>query len=321
MSRNARLLIALFAVFALVLAACGSDDDDTTTEGDESTETTEAEGDAAETTEAMEDEDGETTEAMEDEGDGEAMVDAECPSESGTLNVGTKFDQPLFGVNTPDGVVGFDAEVANYVAEQLGCTSVEFQEAVSANREPFLENGTVDMVVATYTINDARDEIIDFAGPYYQAGQDIMVAAGNPLGITGIDDLNSGDVRSCSVEGSTSLDNLNELAPDADVTTFDAYSKCADALGQGRVDAVTTDNVILLGLVDESDGAYELIENPFTEEPYGIGVPEGSPARCQINAILQTMYDDGTWASLYEATVGAVASQTPTPPAINNEGC
>ena len=177
------------------------------------------------------------------------------------------------------------------------------------------------MVVATYTINDDRDEIIDFAGPYYQAGQDIMVAADNPKGITGIDDLNSGDIKSCSVEGSTSLDNLNEMAPDADVTTFDAYSKCADALGQGRVDAVTTDNVILLGLVDESDGAYELIENPFTEEPYGIGVPEGSPARCQINAILQTMYDDGTWASLYEATVGAVAAQTPTPPAINNEGC
>ena len=143
MSRSTRLLISLFAVFALVLAACGDDDaDDTATEGDESSETTEAEGDdAAETTEAMEDEDeGETTEAEgegDGEGDGDAMVDAECPAESGTLNVGTKFDQPLFGVNTPDGVVGFDAEIAKYVAEQLGCTDVEFQEAVSANREPF----------------------------------------------------------------------------------------------------------------------------------------------------------------------------------------
>ena len=326
MSRHIRLLIAMFAGLALLLAACGDDDgddtttDETTEEGtDEGTETTEAEGDGeSETTEA--EGDGEE-DAMEDEEDGEAMADAECPAESGTLNVGTKYDQPLFGVNTPDGVVGFDAEIAAYVAEQLGCTDVEFQEAVSANREPFLENGTVDMVVATYTINDERDEIVDFAGPYYVAGQDIMVAAGNPLGITGIDDLNSGDVRSCSVEGSTSLDNLNSMAPDADVTTFDTYSLCADAMGQGRVDAVTTDNVILLGLVNESDGAYELVENPFTEEPYGIGVPEGSPARCQINAILQTMYDDGTWASIYEDTVGAVATQTPAPPALNNEGC
>ena len=264
--------------------------------------------------------DGDDAEGADDGDDAEA-ADVTCPNDSGTLQVGTKYDQPLFGVNTPDGVIGFDAEIASYVAEQLGCTDVEFQEAVSANREPFLENGTVDMVVATYTINDERDQIVDFAGPYYVAGQDIMVAAGNPLGITGIDDLNSSDVRSCSVEGSTSLDNLNEMAPDADVTTFDAYSKCADAMGQGRVDAVTTDNVILLGLVDESDGAYELVENPFTEEPYGIGVPEGSPARCQVNAILQAMYDDGTWASIYESTVGAVATQTPEPPALNNDGC
>ena len=286
MSRYTRLLISIFAGFALLLAACGDDSDDTTTDEttEEGTETTEAEAeDGAETTEAEGEDDAETTEA-EGEDDGEAMVDAECPAESGTLNVGTKYDQPLFGVNTPDGVVGFDASIAEYVAEQLGCTGVEFQEAVSANREPFLENGTVDMVVATYTINDERDEIVDFAGPYYVAGQDIMVAAGNPQGITGIDDLNSADIKSCSVEGSTSLDNLNEMAPDAEVSTFDTYSKCADALGQGRVDAVTTDNVILLGLVNESDGAYELVENPFTEEPYGIGVPEGSEARCQINS-------------------------------------
>ncbi|WP_436795797.1 glutamate ABC transporter substrate-binding protein [Actinospongicola halichondriae] len=237
-----------------------------------------------------------------------------------TLKVGTKYDQPLFGVNTPDGVVGFDADIARFIADELGM-EVAFQEAVSANRETFLENGTVDMVVATYTINDERKEQVDFAGPYYVAGQDIMVEAGNPKGITGIDDLNSADIKTCTVEGSTSLANLNEMAPDADVTTFDTYSKCADAMGQGRVDAVTTDNVILLGLADESDGAYELVENPFTDEPYGIGVAKGSELRCQINEILQAAYDDGTWAQIYEDTVGAVASVTPDPPAIDNEGC
>lgn len=236
------------------------------------------------------------------------------------LTVGVKFDQPLFGVNTPDGVVGFDAEIAKIIGEELG-RPVEFQEAVSANRESFLESDTVDVVVATYTINDARKELIDFAGPYYVAGQDIMVPADNPLGITGIDDLNSADVTVCTAEGSTSLENLQSMAPDAEIITFDTYSKCADAMGQGRADAVSTDNVILLGLASESDGAYLLVENPFTEEPYGIGVALGSPLRCEINTILETIYEDGRWDAAYEATIGTVVATTPAPPAVDNSGC
>ena len=225
-----------------------------------------------------------------DDGDSASGGDGEV------LKVGTKYDQPLFGVNTPDGVEGFDADIARYI-------------------------GTVDMVVATYTINDERDELIDFAGPYYIAGQDIMVMKGNPKKIKGIEDLDSADIKTCTVEGSTSLENLNEMAPDANGSTFDTYSKCADAMGQGRVDAVTTDNVILLGLVDESDGDYELLENPFTDEPYGIGVADGSDLRCEVNEILQGMYDDGTWKQIYEDTVGTVATETPEPPKIDNEGC
>lgn len=302
MTKNYQRLLALLAVLALFAAACGSDSDDTAADDTGSDDTSSEDA------------------GSDDEGsDDEGSDDAEMP-EGGTLRVGTKYDQPLFGVNEPDGVVGFDADIARHIAGELGM-EVEFQEAVSANREPFLENGTVDMVVATYTINEARDEVIDFAGPYYVAGQDIMVLADNPKGITGIDDLNSSDIKTCTVEGSTSLENLNSMAPDADVTTFDTYSKCADAMGQGRVDAVTTDNVILLGLASEADGAYMLVENPFTEEPYGIGVPEGSEMRCQINEILQAAYDDGTWAQIYTDTVGAVASVVPDPPALNNEGC
>ncbi|MEZ5228203.1 MAG: glutamate ABC transporter substrate-binding protein [Acidimicrobiales bacterium] len=237
-----------------------------------------------------------------------------------TLKVGVKYDQPLFGVNTPDGVVGFDAEIAKIIGEELG-RPVEFQEAVSANRETFLEQGTVEVVVATYTINDARKEKISFAGPYYVAGQDIMVPADNPLGIAGIDDLNSADVTVCTAEGSTSLENLQSMAPDADIVTFDTYSKCADAMGQGRADAVSTDNVILLGLASESDSAYVLVENPFTEEPYGIGVAKDSPLRCEINTILTTIYEDGRWAQAYQDTIGTVVSTTPEPPAVDNEGC
>lgn len=262
---------------------------------------------------------------------GAAMLAAACGSSddsaadasesSGeTLKVGVKFDQPLFGVNTPDGVVGFDAEIAKIIGEELG-RPVEFQEAVSANRETFLQQATVEVVAATYTINDARKELIDFAGPYYVAGQDIMVPTDNPLGITGIDDLNNPDVTVCTAEGSTSLENLQSMAPDADIVTFDTYSKCADAMGQGRADAVSTDNVILLGLASESDGAFALVENPFTEEPYGIGVAKDSPLRCEINTILETIYEDGRWAKAYADTIGTVAPTTPTPPSVDNTGC
>ena len=217
------------------------------------------------------------------------------------LKVGVKFDQPLFGVNTPDGVVGFDAEIANLIGEKLG-RPVEFQEAVSANRESFLENGTVDMVVATYTINDERDEVVDFAGPYYVAGQDILVLADNPKGI---DRDREPQLRrhcnTCTVEGSTSLDNLNEMAPDANVSapsTPTASVHRRHGPGTGRRGHHGQRHPARSGRWSPMATRTTLVENPFTEEPYGIGVPEGSDLRCQINAILANhAYADGTWAS------------------------
>lgn len=296
-------LAALLATVALAAVGCGGDDTGGDTGSDSGTET-EATG-------------GET-----DGGDGgeSGGEDVAAIQDSGTIRVGIKYDQPLFGVNAPGGVVGFDAEIAKLIADSLG-VEVEFVEAVSANREPFLQNDQVDMVVATYTINDERDEVVDFAGPYYVAGQDIMVPSGNPNGIESIDDLNTPDLTTCSVDGSTSIDNFNEAAPDGETITFDTYSKCAEAMADGRADAVTTDNVILIGLISESDGAYELVDNPFTEEPYGIGVPEGSDLRCYVNGVLEEIYESGEWAEAYESTVGTAGSSTPEPPEVNNEGC
>jgi glutamate transport system substrate-binding protein len=193
-------------------------------------------------------------------------------------------------------------------------SKVEFVETVSKNREPFLQEGKVDIVAATYTINDERKKKVDFAGPYYIAGQDIMVKADNTA-ITKVEDLNGKNV--CTVQGSTSEKNLTKFAPQAKPTLFDAYSKCADALGDGRVDAVTTDNVILLGLVDKSQGAYKLVGNPFTEEPYGIGVKKGSDLRQFVNDELEKMFADGRWKAAWDKTAGKVAGETPTPPAID----
>jgi glutamate transport system substrate-binding protein len=158
---------------------------------------------------------------------------------------------------------------------------------------------------------------VDFAGPYYEAGQDIMVASGNPEGIAGPDDLAGKTV--CSVEGSTPAQNIRDNYPQAQLVTYDVYSKCADDLRNGNVQAVTTDNVILTGLVAGSDGAFELVGNPFTEEPYGIGLPLGDTEfRNFINDVLEASYEDGRWADAWDRTAGSITGEeAPEPPAVD----
>ena len=239
--------------------------------------------------------------------------------QAGAVKVGTKFDQPLFGLKNLEGKPeGFDVEIAKLIAGEMGIAAdkVKFTESVSANREPFIQQDKVDLVVATYTINDKRKQVVDFAGPYYEAGQDIMVAKGNPEGIAGPDDLAGKKV--CSVTGSTPAENIRTNYPEADLTEFDVYSKCAEALKNGQVQAVTTDNVILLGLISQDPEAFELVGKPFTEEPYGIGLKKGDDQfRTFINDTLQKAFDDGRWLAAWDATAGKVATEQPTPPAID----
>jgi glutamate transport system substrate-binding protein len=239
--------------------------------------------------------------------------------DAGKVRVGTKFDQPLFGLKNLEGKPeGFDVEIAKLIAGEMGvqASNIEWVEAVSANREPFIQQDKVDYVVATYTINDKRKQVVDFAGPYYEAGQDIMVAKGNPLGIKGPDDLAGKKV--CSVTGSTPAENIRTNYPEADLTEFDVYSKCAEALKNDQVQAVTTDNVILLGLISKDQEAFELVNKPFTKEPYGIGLKKGDTQfRTFINDTLQKAVQDGRWQAAWDATAGKVATEKPTPPTID----
>lgn len=239
--------------------------------------------------------------------------------DAGTVKVGTKFDQPLFGLKNLEGKPeGFDVEIAKLIAGEMGIApdKIEFIEAVSANREPFIQQDKVDFVVATYTINDKRKQVVDFAGPYYEAGQDIMVAKGNPEGIAGPDDLAGKKV--CSVTGSTPAENIRTNYPKAQLTEFDVYSKCAEALKNGQVQAVTTDNVILLGLISQDEEAFELVGKPFTKEPYGIGLKKGDTEfRTFINDTLEKIQKDGRWKAAWDATAGKVATEAPTPPAVD----
>lgn len=237
----------------------------------------------------------------------------------GAVTIGTKFDQPLFGLKNLEGKPeGFDVEIGKLIAGELGIAEdkITWVESVSANREPFIQQDKVDFVVATYTINDKRKEVVDFAGPYYEAGQDIMVAKGNPEGIGGPDDLAGKKV--CSVTGSTPAENIRTNYPDADLTEFDVYSKCAEALKNDQVQAVTTDNVILLGLISQDEESFELVGEPFTKEPYGIGVKkDDTEFRNFINDTLQKAFDDGRWLAAWDATAGKVAPDKPTPPTID----
>jgi glutamate transport system substrate-binding protein len=226
-------------------------------------------------------------------------------SEAGSITVGTKFDQPLFGLKGPSGdPEGFDVEIAKIIASELGIDeeNIEWTETVSANREPFIENGQVDIVVATYTINDKRKEVVSFAGPYYMAGQSILVLADND-DIESEEDLVGQPV--CSVTGSTPAANLKELG--AEVIETDTYSNCLEPLRSGQVVAVSTDNVILAGLAAQNEGEFKVVGEPFTEEPYGIGLmKDDTEFRNWINDVLEASYEDGRYEEAWNSTAGEV---------------
>lgn len=245
-------------------------------------------------------------------------------AEKGKITVGTKFDQPGFGLKgLSDKPEGFDVEIAKILAAKLGVAEddITYVETPSAVREEKIERGEVDYVVATYTINDERKKRITFAGPYYVAGQQIMVKSDDST-ITGPESLKSNpDTKVCSVAGSTPAENIKEyLASPKQLITFDIYSKCADALGNGQVQAVTTDNVILLGLVGASDGKYKVVGDTFTEEPYGIGITKGDTAFCQfIGDTLKEASTDGSYEKAWSGTAGKVeGSEVPTLPAADS---
>jgi len=242
----------------------------------------------------------------------------------GRLIVGTKFDQPGLGVKNPTNnrLTGFDTDIARQIAIAIfGGTmenidsKIEFKEAPTPQRELLIQNGTVDIVAATYTINDARKQQIDFAGPYFIAGQDIMVRS-NDNSIRGITDLNGKKV--CSVRNSTPAQRIRQQAPQAELTEFDTYTLCKDALLDGRVQAVSTDNVILIGFVEANPNALKIVNNRFSDEPYGIGLKKGDQAfRDFLNTRLEEIYRSGEWARAFEANLGKFGIATPTPPPVD----
>ncbi|MDX3373368.1 glutamate ABC transporter substrate-binding protein [Streptomyces sp. ME02-6991-2A] len=237
----------------------------------------------------------------------------------GYLIVGAKEDQPYLGEKDPASGVysGFDIEIARMMAASLGFEpkTIRFRTIASANRETALQNGQIDYYVGTYTINDMRKKLVGFAGPYYMAGQGLLVRT-DENDIKGPQDLDGRTV--CSAAGSTPYQRIAEDFPKAVLVAYDTYSICVDNLLTFQVDAVTTDDAILLGFAAKAPDEMKVVGKPFSEEPYGIGVPRNDNAlRGALNDALEANEKNGNWKKAFEATLGRSGVPAPTPPPID----
>ena len=236
-----------------------------------------------------------------------------------TIVIGTKFDQPGLGQKNPDGTMsGFDVDVATYVAGELGYTpdQIEWKESPSAQRENLIQNGQVSFIAATYSITDARKEKVSFAGPYLITGQSLLVRSDN-TDITGEASLENNKIL-CSVSGSTPAQKIKDKYQGVQLQQYDTYSACIDALKNGAVDAVTTDEVILAGYAAQTPGAFKIVGEPFSEERYGIGLKrDDAELKTKIDDALQKMFDSGAWKEAFDKNLGPAGITAPAPPALD----
>ncbi|HET6668548.1 MAG TPA: glutamate ABC transporter substrate-binding protein [Intrasporangium sp.] len=239
-------------------------------------------------------------------------------AEAGEVTVGVKFDQPGLGFKdaASDIPTGFDVEIAKLLVADLGIDpesdGVTWEETISDNREPYLQEGRVDLVLATYSITEERRAIVGQTGPYLVTGQQILVKEDSD--VQGKEDLQGEEV--CSATGSTSIENVEAegmvpaAAPD--------YSQCVEDVLNGTVEAMSTDGAILLGYAAQNPGEMKVVGPEFSEERIGVGYPKEETEMCEwINGVLQEAYDDGSWAEAFEATLGEGGAETPEPPALD----
>ncbi|MBW5485922.1 glutamate ABC transporter substrate-binding protein [Streptomyces bambusae] len=239
------------------------------------------------------------------------------------IAIGIKFDQPGIGLRQDGKFSGFDVDVATYVAKELGYKpeQIEFKQVYSSDRELMIQFNEVKFVVASYSINEKRKSKVDFAGPYFQAHQDLLVRA-SETGIAKAEDLNN--KRLCSVTGSTSAENVRaNLAPKAGLLELGGYSECLVALQDSTLDALTTDNAILAGYAakQENKGKFKLAGFSLSNEYYGIGLKKGDKElQAKINDALRKMVKDGSWDKFVQSNFGGVANYKNEPAPQITEG-
>ena len=237
--------------------------------------------------------------------------------ERGRLIVGGSADSFLLASRNPQtGVIeGFDVDMAKAVSQAIfgDPERIQLKVITAADRIPVLQSGEVDIVVRNMTMTCARWEQIGFSAEYYRSGQKILVRQGSD--ITGLDTL--AGRRVCAPNGTSSMDNLIRLAPDAEPVGAANHTGCLVRFQSGEVDAITGDDTVLAGLAAQDPYAVVLEGDAFTEEPYGIGVPaEDTDLAGFVNGVLEQMRADGRWSAAYDRwfapTLGAGTGQ-PTP--------
>jgi glutamate transport system substrate-binding protein len=293
-----RILVAGAATLALALTACG--DSDTDLGGGGGTAGSDAYEVVANPSFAA----GSTMEKL---------------KSAGKVKIGVKFDQPGIGNKNPSTgqPEGFDIEMGKIIAGQLGLKADQIQwvETVSKNREPFIQQGQVDLVIASYSITDKRKKVISFAGPYYVTGQDLLIRKDDAGTITGPDALAGKTV--CSVTGSTPLAKLESDYKQAKTQAYATYTECVDKLETKGVDAVSTDGAILLGYAANNPDELQVVGKPFSTEKYGIGLKKDDTAfREFLNTALEKSFTSGSWKKAYDATLGKSGSEAPSPPSL-----
>ncbi|MCU1682169.1 MAG: transporter substrate-binding protein [Amycolatopsis sp.] len=239
----------------------------------------------------------------------------------GHLTIGIRFDQPGLSQRTIDGrFVGFDVDVAKYVANELGVDAAEitWHESTSASRETDITSGAVDIVVAAYSITDKRKQLVSFAGPYFVTGQDLLVRL-TSTDITGPDSLNG--KKLCSVTGSTSAQQVKDhFAQAVQLVEYPRYPDCVTALLAGQVDAVTTDAAILAGYVTQDPELLRIVGKPFSTERYGIGLRKGdTQGQAALGTAIKKMISSGAWKDSLTRNIGPSGYKLPPPPEVTEQ--
>jgi putative glutamine transport system substrate-binding protein len=218
----------------------------------------------------------------------------------GKLVVGVKYDTYLFGYKDPqDGQVkGFEVDLMKELAKRMlgDASKLELKEVNSKTRMKMLKGGDIDLVCATMTITDQRKKEIDFSRVYFMAGQSLLVPNNSP--IKSVKDTAGKKVA--TAKGATSGKNLQAVEPNAQIELFENYADAFTALRAGRVDALTTDDSILMGM-HQQDPRFKIVGGQFTKEPYGIGVDKKNKDLLEyVNKFLDDIMKDGTYDKLYK---------------------
>ncbi|OBI76934.1 glutamate ABC transporter substrate-binding protein [Mycobacterium sp. E740] len=231
----------------------------------------------------------------------------------GRLIVGLDIGSNLFSFRDPitGQVSGFDVDIAGEIARDIFGTpsQVEYRILTSADRIAALQNNQVDIVVKTMTITCERKKEVGFSTAYLTANQRVLAPRDST--IRQASDLSG--KRVCVAKGTTSLQRIQEITPPPIIVGVVTWADCLVALQQRQVDAVSTDDSILAGLVSQ-DPYLHIVGPSLNQEPYGIGVNRQNTGLIRfVNGTLERIRRDGTWNTLYRKWL-TVLGPAPSPP-------